>query len=167
MNDRIEFRDVTKDARPRYEHAVLDVGGYEADIEESDCSDSDSSSVAGDCKHILISMAVLIPRRRRHNTLAPPLVGLMTSINPQLDDSKTVQFVTIIRSYCEKQADYLQLQRNFLAARCGVDDLSSDSTSTIVSNTTDFSVIEEHCANHGDGNYPKTYINPTTLKPKI
>jgi hypothetical protein len=156
MSVRIESPDDINEERPRYEFVLGNVGGYEADDEESDHSDSDSSSIVNDYKHSPISMAVFTTRRRRRNTLASSLVGLMSSINPRLDESKSVQFVTIIRSYCEKQADYLQLQRNFFAARCGVDDLSSDSTSSILSDTTDLS----------DGNHPKTTIKATTLKPK-
>jgi hypothetical protein len=67
----------------------------------------------------------------------PSLAGLLSSIHPQLDEQKSAQFVSLIRSYCEKQADYLQLQRNFIAARCYHDDMSrSTALSTNNSNAT-------------------------------
>lgn len=123
------------------ENDKVDTDGYEADEEDNDSSYSDSSIIKGDIKHILVSVSALTSRRRRRNS---SLANLLSSINPPCDEMKATQFVTIIRSYCEKQADYLQLQRNFLAARHLADDQSHDGTLSTCSNTIDVNVIGEN-----------------------
>jgi hypothetical protein len=146
---------------PVHANESIDIGGYEADEDESDNCDSDSSSINGDQKHITISKSALTSRRRRRRKrIMPSLVGLLSTINPQYEERKSAQFVAIIRSYCNKQADYLQLQRNFLAARCCDDDLSCNSTSsTIHSHTLEESVVVENYSNLSDGNDEKGNTN--------
>jgi hypothetical protein len=105
-----------------HENECVDVKGYEADEEESDHYDSDSSSAKVDKSQSPISKADLTPKRRRRKRFTPSLVGLLSSINPSFDERISAQFITVIRSYCDKQAEYLQLHRNFIAARCCIDD---------------------------------------------
>jgi hypothetical protein len=146
---------VARTKRESLENSEL---GYEADEDDGDDrggSGSGSSSSCSCCSSTAMMKIdgdkVQCCRRRRptHHSprkapsSSPQIVPLFPPAPALLDDPHSVQWTTLVQTYCQKQENYSQLQQHYLQARRGNEDeiISSDGVcySTSVSPTSDCS----------------------------
>jgi hypothetical protein len=127
----------------RLHHVEAD-DGYEADDDdENDSSSYESCSSKDHDKPCGVPIFfITIGKRSKRKSRSSPTLSLPPA-NPQFNDKNSTQLIeVVVRSYCQRYEDRLQLQKNFISARFGKDDFPSDSTSFYLTDTNDSSEID-------------------------